>query len=320
MAGVPPLDQLIRHARSGDPVALDALLRRSTPIVIRIVATEVHGRPDIDRDDLARRSLHYVYQQFDRYDPARAGWRTFVIALTRRIIHRSVTTPPDTGGGDHDPDRPDPGLVDGLDPRLRPVLGYDRLKHPWMVDATPSFLPTLEIIASLGGPPHKALSFFYSHLLFGRRKRDHAGSEKTRVPLWGDPNRVLDEVVDTRLDTLLRDFAWEILDTVAVEADDLCVALSGLAKRLSLPVRDVVAAQSRGPLKDILERTTGSTCVRDYLTGRSPAGTLAQWAIDVRRQTLAALGRPDRQPPELGRGPRTFDGPDDGQAPGRNSP
>lgn len=86
--GGEPLDHLLEPARQGNRQARDELIRRYTPLVLRVGA-QVTGRYlQVGRDDEVSIGLMALNEAIDRYDPTRgAAFVTFSeVVIRRRLI------------------------------------------------------------------------------------------------------------------------------------------------------------------------------------------------------------------------------------------
>jgi hypothetical protein len=287
--------RLLARARGGDRQALDELLTVARGHIHPLVRSAIATRPDLDVDEVVNAALDYVWRRIDVYDMARGSWRAFSRGLARTVVRRALTGRSDLVPGDEiDQWNPDPRWTEALSPRWRSLLGLDRVPHLGLVDPPHDFLALLELCVVKGGPPHQVLAFLWSRILFGQAKEDHGAGDRSRTPLWGDPDRVVREAFDLPLDALLQGFREEVLETLPVPGDDLDLALGPLAEALEKPTREVIPVRSRPKVASILDRRTGDTILRDYLGHGDPRRAVAQWSHDVPRRVRRHLG------PELG--------------------
>ncbi len=114
------LDDLVRSAQGGDPVALDEVLLRIRPLVLRRCAKFLPHH--LDAEDAAQEALLTISRKIDSYAGRGSfvGWVTVITSNTARATYRSLRDRSDrlSLAGD---------VLDSPDPRTTSVIAGTRL-------------------------------------------------------------------------------------------------------------------------------------------------------------------------------------------------
>ncbi len=296
----PDFDTLLTRAKAGDRTACDRLLRSVERDMRARIGARIQGRSDIDRDEVLLDAQVYLFEKIGVFDPAMGTFRAFALGLTNTIIRRLWDGKPiespvfRTKDGELDVlTEPDPGMLEGLDERLRSVVGADHVVHAG-ARATPGdvFLETLALFFSEGGYPHQQIAFAFSQLIWGQRKTELKGAKTSRTPLWGAADRVVKEVSDWALENARGDFIDELEETLGLDHDFLDRMSEPMRRRLELLGRVLFEkdATSRELFRTLLDRRIGETRLSDYY-GDEPTKSVANWTRLVKNKITKALER-----------------------------
>lgn len=114
--------RLVRRTREGDRRALGTLYRELHPVVHAYVGRRIRERADAE--DLVARVFHRMVEHLDRFDPARASVRGWVLGIARNAVIDHLRTRRDIVALDEGADvlavvDPHPA---GLDARTEAIL------------------------------------------------------------------------------------------------------------------------------------------------------------------------------------------------------
>ena len=132
------LDELVRAARTGDGLALEELLIRIRPLVMRRCARFL-PHPQ-DAEEAAQDALLAVSTKIDTYDGRGTflGWVTVIASNSARSTYRSLRRRADTGGVTVMPENPDPrttSVIAGTRLDLMESLRELERSHPAVVES-----------------------------------------------------------------------------------------------------------------------------------------------------------------------------------------
>jgi hypothetical protein len=192
--------------------------------------------------------------------------------------------------------------LEGLPQAFRNVLGEGRFESPGG-PAPPSrlFLEILEAFLRYGGYPHQQVAFGYSILLWGKKKEDPSGKagsglDLIKVPVTGDPDRVVTEVGPRQLGESSEDLFGELLASLHLEPEFLSRIRKPLDARLEMAVealfaRDKASQQTFVRLAGMVVRLT---MLREYF-GKDPRKSVADWTHGVKERVKKAVLDPASQ-------------------------
>jgi hypothetical protein len=297
------------RARDGDPAALDDLLRRLAPELRRFIGAQVRrrggGRP-VDVDEVFQDFQIYLYRRIDRYLD-RYPVRTFARALARNVVawHCFKKSP-----GPMPLDYQDPEIEDDLVERaiqsrrdaipdeLARAIGLDRFTHAADEEVVAeAFWSLLEVFYRYGGYPHQQLAFAFSILIWGRYKRKAATAAapaKSKVPVTGDPDRVVREHGARDLFAVNEELHARLLEQLPVDAGELAALRAPLEARLTLSVGELFAKDvaSARQFPHLLDRLVESTAMADYF-GKDPRQSVSGWTRQVKDRVAKIFADPE---------------------------
>jgi len=296
------------RARDGDQAALDDLLRRLEPELRRFIGAQVRrrggGRP-VDVDEVFQDYQIYLYRRIDRYLD-RYPVRTFARALARNVVawHCFKKAPgpmpldyQDPEVGDDLVERAIDARRDAIPEEMARAIGLDRFTHA--ADervVAEAFWSLLEVFYRYGGYPHQQLAFAFSILIWGRYKRKSTGASGggSKVPVTGDPDRVVREHGTRELFAVNEDLHARLLETLPVDASELAEIRAPLEARLTLSVGDLYAKDvaSAKQFPQLLDRLVESTAMSDYF-GKDPRQSVAGWTRQVKDRVAKIFADPD---------------------------
>jgi hypothetical protein len=285
---------LVQRALDGDESSTARLFRELEPGLRRFIGARIRGRSDIELDDVLQDVRVYLFRRLDRYNP-QYPLAVFARGLAANIVKRHLYRRRDVAHVDNDEEWSadlSPHELDRLPQTLRDVLGDGRFGDP-DGEQRPSrlFLETLEIFLREGGYPHQQVAFGYSILVWGRAKRKQQDAGFHKVPVTGDPGRVVREVGPQELAVASDGMLREIGEGARLDATFLARARQPLDRRLRTTVRDVFAgdATSARQFAGLAERITAQTELQQYF-GRDPRKSVADWTRTVKLRVQRAIG------------------------------
>jgi DNA-directed RNA polymerase specialized sigma24 family protein len=288
------IQDLVTRALRGDEPARAALIRDLDPPLRRFIAGQVRGRTDVSVDEVLQDTRIYVLQRLDRYD-ATYPLLVFARGLAHNIVKRHLYRKHDVAPPDEESWQGDltPRELERLPLAFRHVMGGDRFAEPGAEAAAPSrlFLETLELFFRHGGYPHQQIAFGFSVLVWGRAKKTRrTGARLEKVPVTGDPGRVVNEVGPHELQPSRLSLVDEIDAGCGLERAWLERVCEPLDARLRLQVADLFAADraSAREFEALRERQVGSTRLAEYF-GKDPRRSVSDWTLAVRRRIRTAV-------------------------------
>ncbi len=169
---------LVDRARAGDPDALDDLLRRLRPHVVRRCAVFLPYAQDAE--EAAQEALLLVAQKLDTYSGRGSfgGWVTVVTSNTARQVYRSLRRRFDEQSRDVLPDAVDPrttSVIAGTRIDLLEALEQLERTHPAAVEAF--------VLRDLGTLPYEEVAALTRAPLGTVKARIHAARREVREKL-----------------------------------------------------------------------------------------------------------------------------------------
>ena len=300
---------LVEKVLEGENRAYDELLRGLEPQLKGFMAGQLAPRPEASVDEAMQELRIYLFRRLDRYDPqyplivfARALGKN----VAKRFLYKKDGLVPLRGGDEDDSDWSDdltPMELAPLPENLRAVLGENRFASP---DGPPppsrAFLELFELFLRYGGYPHQQVSFAYSILIWGKAKSKRSrGSGKEgrpaltafgtgKVPVTGDPDRVVEEVGPRPLRTSCSDMMDEIRLGMALDDGFLTRAAGPLYSRLELTGSKLFSrdATSRRLFSSLEEQLIGDTRLREYF-GKDQRKSISDWTRTVKERVKKAF-------------------------------
>lgn len=286
----------MRLAAAGDAAAFARLLAPVEPALRTVIRAALAGRSDLDVEEVLQDTRIYLLARLDRFNPE-YPFVVFARGLARTIVrrHRGARRDlaPGTGADDEDDGftgELSPAELAALPAAAARVLGSDRFAPP---DGPPGpsleFLELFEALLSRGGYPHQQLCFGFSILLWGRRDprttRDTDPAGGGRVPITGDPDRVVTELGAETLAPTARRFFQEMAEGVALEPTYLARVRLPFDERLRLTGEALFAtdAAARRAYAALRDEIIGATRLNDYC-GRNPRQSVADWTRNVKER------------------------------------
>jgi RNA polymerase sigma factor (sigma-70 family) len=338
-AGPPP--DLVARAAAGDSRAFGDLIRGLEPDLRNVLRGILRTAPDVDVEDVLQEVRVYLFQRLDRYDPAYpvgAFARGLARNVAKRAIHRRRDLLPPVSGGDEDDgdDRSDlsPMELGRLPVAFREVMGEGRFAEPGE-ETGPSrtFLEMLEVFLRYGGYPHQQVTFGFGILLWGRAKRRtgaggkapaEGGARGEKVPVTGDPDRVVREVGPEELSPAAERMLDDLGAECRLEASFLDRARGPLDERLEMTGRALFARDPASAQRyaDLAARVIGGTRLEEYFGGDARR-SVSDWTHGVKARVRKAFLEPEARSrfplpepagaparaPAGGRGPAGDEGP-----------
>jgi hypothetical protein len=302
--------ELVRLAADGDGSAFDELMRGLESDLRRVLRALLRTAPDIDVDDVLQEVRLYLFQRLDRYDPAypvAAFARGLARNVAKRFLHGRKDLLPFTGDEDGDErDRTDlsPMELGRLPVEFRRAMGENRFEQPG-ADAGPSrvFLEMLEVFLRYGGYPHQQVTFGFGILLWGKAKRRTGAGGRTpagggarveKVPVTGDPDRVVTEVGPEELAPAADRMLEELGSDCRLENAYLERARLPLDERLAMTGRELFTRDpaSGKRYEGLAGRIVGGTRLEEYFGG-DPRRSVTDWTHGVKNRVRKAFLEPE---------------------------
>jgi RNA polymerase sigma factor (sigma-70 family) len=298
-AGRADLD-LIRRAAAGDGAAYETLLTPLEPGLRALFRSLLRSRPDASADDALQDLRIYLYQRLDRYNPG-YPFETFARGLARNVAKRHLFKKSDLAIWEEDDEDASVDLtpleLESLPANLKDVMGVGRFEGP-AGGPPPSreFLEVFELFLRYGGYPHQQVSFGYSILVWGKDKREpgKAGVEQAmKVPVTGDPDRVVQEVGPRRLEESSLDFLEDVRAEVRLEERYLDRVAAPLRARLAMTGAELFArdATSAGKFSLLTGTVIGRSALEVYF-GKDPRASVAEWTRAVKERIKKVVQDP----------------------------
>lgn len=297
---------LVRQFLDGDPGAYDRLMALLEPMLRSYLKGQIRSRPELDLEDVLQDVRIYLFQRLDRYNPEYT-LGVFARGLARNIVKRHIYKKSDlVAGGDAEDEGESLGTdlspmeLEKLPPNLRRIVGEGRFESP-DGPAPPSreFLELFEAFLRYGGYPHQQVSFGFSILIWGKRKQERkegamAARNPSKVPITGDPDRVVGDVgaeqlfdsTEAMLIELVRDLGLDDAYLTRVrEPVDFRLALTGM----ELFRKDQASLNTFAKLNNAI---TGQTLLQEYF-GKDPRKSVADWTHGVKERVKRCLLDPE---------------------------
>lgn len=306
---------LVRRVVGGDSRAYDELMRGLEPDLRSLLRGVLRTAPDLSVEDVLQEVRVYLFQRLDRYDPA-YPLGAFARGLARNVAKRFLRGRRDLlpataseGGDEEGPDRTDlsPMELGKLPLAFRQAMGEGRFESPGEGDDTgPSrtFLEMLEVFLRYGGYPHQQVTFGFGILLWGRAKRrrgaggkaprDGSAPQGEKVPVTGDPDRVVNEVGPQELRPAADRFLADLSEACRLETAYLERSRRPLDGRLEMTGTELFARDpaSAGRYPELAARVIGGTRLEEYFGG-DPRRSVSDWTHGVKNRVRKAFLEPE---------------------------
>jgi hypothetical protein len=309
--------ELVRRARSGDGTAFEQLLAEIEPGLKDFLRGSLRSSPHVALDEVLQEVRLYLFQRLDRYNPE-YPIGVFARGLARNVVKRFIFAKSDLlpAGSAEETDESDgvdlsPLELGQLPLTFRQVMGEGRFERPdGPVPPSRTFLELFEVFARYGGYPHQQVAFGYSILLWGREKRlstakqgDEWSGERVRarradssgkVPVTGDPDRVVKEVGPRRLRPAAGEMLTEVGRGCGLDGEYLGRVRSPLEARLGMTGDELFRRDpaSRERHRDLREREIGGTRLEEYY-GSDPRRSVADWTHAVKNRVKKVFLDPE---------------------------
>jgi hypothetical protein len=306
-----PSDQdLVRQVLDGNSTAFDRLMKRLEPNLVSFLRGRLRDARHVDVQDVLQDVRLYLFQRLDRYNPAYpvdVFARGLAGNVAKRFVYGKRDVLEDLGGDDAEESSSSdlsPLELQDLPLSMKEVLGVGRFESPEGSEP-PSriFLELFEVFLRYGGYPHQQVAFGYSVLLWGKEKAAKRGGPPherrasmpaEKVPVTGDPDRVVREVAPKELTPSSKEMLEEIASSCRVDGDFLARVRKPLDERLamtgaSLFARDVASFQR---FQALAGRTIGTTELREYF-GSDPRKSVSEWTHAVKNRVKRAFEDPE---------------------------
>ena len=279
--GCPPEEAaLIRSAQRGDEKAITVLLMRYETPLRTFVQSRAQADSRLDADDALGRIRETAWRNLHRFDFA-YDFRSYIFGIAYYAV---------------------------LPPRRREHDDIEDLDPPAPTRAVPSAAARelLEILIRCGGYPHQQVTMLHSVVLWGRSKprvdaaklqgaavggsASDAAPSRYKVPVTGDPDRVVVELEHARLGEAADAAEADLASTADWGVGFLPRCFEPLRTRLALLGRALFArdGQSARFFEHVLETIVSKTSLSDYF-GPDPRRSVANWTDGVKERTRRAL-------------------------------
>lgn len=310
--------ELVRRAQNGDGTAFEQLLAEIEPGLKDFLRGSLRSSPHVALDEVLQEVRLYLFQRLDRYNPeypvsvfarglARNVAKRFIFAKSDLLPAGSGEETEESGGADLSPLE-----LSQLPLTFRQVMGEGRFERPdGPVPPSRTFLELFEVFVRYGGYPHQQVAFGYSILLWGREKKrpstakqgDESSGQSDRarraefsakVPVTGDPDRVVREVGPRRLRPAAGEMLSEVGHGCGLDGEYLGRVRSPLEARLGMTGEELFrrdpASQER--YRDLREREIGATRLEEYY-GSDPHRSVADWTHAVKNRVKKVFLDPE---------------------------
>lgn len=286
---------------AGEHQLYDRLVTELEPELKRFLRGLIYVRPELVVEDVLQDVRIYLYQRLDRYN-SDYPLIAFAKGLARNVARRHVFKKSDLGPRDlfEDEDEAESTELSPLDLEqlpgpFRAVLGEGRFGSP---EGPPppsrEFLEMFEAFLRYGGYPHQQVAFGFSILIWGKGKEEGATSAKaTKVPVTGDPDRVVSEMGPRHLDESSGDLLNDLASTLHLDAAYLARVRKPLDVRLDMTARELFAKDKASALTfaRLLDMRVGLTLLREYF-GKDARKSVADWTHGVKERIKKAVTDP----------------------------
>ena len=292
---------LIERFLKGDPSAYDRLIAILEPMLKNYLRSQIRSRPEIDLEDVLQDVRIYLFQRLDRYNPEYA-LGAFARGLAKNVVKRHVYKKSDLVLGSSDPDADDPQFVDlspselqELPRNFQDVLGEGRFEAPGgPPPPSREFLELFEAFLRYGGYPHQQVAFGFSVLVWGKAKHGKRAGEGaligSKVPVTGDPDRVVSEVAGTELQDSSEGMLGELQADLSLEEAYVHRVRQPLDDRLTLTGAELFARDrtSLNNFKKLHNSVIAQTLLQEYF-GKDPRKSVADWTHGVKERVKKAI-------------------------------
>lgn len=285
----------VRRYLDGDESALNELIASIDADLRAFVERRIRGRSDLDHDDIVQKTYLYVLRRVDIYNPAHS-FRSFVFGLAKTMIRRSVSKPSDLGPAPHEFDDGDTAdwfellsaaELESMAEAEGEMVGVGRFDAPDAARrASQVFRELFEVFLQYGGYPHQQVAFGFSILLWGKAKQTEVERvESQKVPLSGDPDRVVKEIGPAALGDASEAMLREVQARMKLAPEYMDRVAEPLRYRLALQIsdlflRDTTSGRAFAALAD---RRTLETLLQQYF-GKDPRKSIADWTRTVKER------------------------------------
>jgi hypothetical protein len=296
---------LVQQFLKGDPKAYDRLLGILEPMLTSYLRGQLRSRPEVSVDDVLQDVRIYLFQRLDRYNPE-YPLGVFARGLAKNVVKRHLFKKSDLVMGPSDPDSESdvqacelsPQEMQKLPKTFRDVIGDGRFEDP---DGPPppsrEFLELFEAFLRYGGYPHQQVSFGYSILIWGKRKHQvrvtdgaFGGLSASKVPVTGDPDRVVSEIGPEQLWDSSGGMLDELEADLRLDEGYLKRVREPLDHRLELIGKELFAKDrtSQRNFTKLSSTVTGQTLLQEYF-GKDPRKSVADWTHGVKERVKKAV-------------------------------
>jgi hypothetical protein len=308
--------ELVRRAQEGDSRAFDRLMAALEPELRDFLRGRLRSFPHVALEDVMQEVRLYLFRRLDRYNPeypVGAFARGLAANVAKRFAYgRSDLAPAGVGddGEERSPSEISPQELGKLPLAFRRAVGEGRFERP---GGTPgpsrTFLELFEVFVRYGGYPHQQVAFGYSVLLWGKEKRragagaggaEDRATARIKVPVTGDPDRVVREVGPRGLRSAAGGMLEDIGETCRLDAEYLGRVRRPLESRLEMTGAELFRRDpaSRDRHAELDERQIGDTRLREYF-GPDPRRSVSDWTHSVKNRVKKMF----LDPAARGRGP-----------------
>lgn len=291
--------ELVDRILGGEAQLFDRLIADLEPDLRRFLRGLIYTRPEVILEEVLQDVRIYLYERLDRYN-SDYPLIAFAKGLARNVARRHVFKKSDLAAGylfedEEDDDSEDlaPAELSHLPAAFRNVLGEGRFESP---DGPPppsrAFLEMFEAFIRYGGYPHQQIAFGFSILLWGKAKED-AGALSSKVPVTGDPDRVVSELGPRQLDESSGELLQDLIATLHLDPDYIARVRKPLDARLDMTGQNLYAKDKASALQfaKLLDMRVGLTMLREYF-GKDPRKSVADWTHGVKERIKKAVTDP----------------------------
>ena len=291
---------LVTRVLNGETQAYEELVTPLEGDLRAFLRGQLRGRSDIDVEEVLQDVRIYLYRRLDRYNPE-YPLGVFARGLARNVARRfrykksDLAFVPDSDDDDWDNEL-SPGDLDKPRFRFRQVLGEGRFEDPGgPPPPSRAFLEMLEIFFRDGGYPHQQAAFGYSILLWGKAKQDMSRAVSSeKVPVTGDPDRVVREVGPEVLDAACGGMVAELQEDLHLEPGYLERIRRPMDFRLDLRGRDLFAKDRTSAIhfEALADHVAGTLELAKYF-GKDDRKSVADWTRGVKERIKKVVADPE---------------------------
>jgi DNA-directed RNA polymerase specialized sigma24 family protein len=291
--------------QNGDAGAFEVLIAPFTSSLHAFIRRQLRSTPHVTPDEVFQDVIVTGWRAMNRYIEA-YRFRNYIFGIAREVVRRRKCErvreiPTDWAGKDGRPGGDPPArIVDATQGRIRALVGADRIRPTDIrVSRGSKIREMLTILLGYGGYPHQQLAFCYSTTLWGRKKNEsrarrraetRPAGRREKVPITGDPDRVVKELSSERLQALADGFRAEIEMRQHLLPETLDEAFRPLDFRLGLLGRELFAKDKRSArlFAHLSEERIGRSMLRQYF-GKDPRKSVADWTDRVKERVRSAF-------------------------------